>query len=206
MRVLLVHGLARTRWSMRRLAKALERDGHVTSCFGYSARSESIQEVEERLRLAIEALQGAEPYALVGHSLGGLLLRKIVAEGPSLHPRMLILLASPNQAPRLAPRASKWWPFRWWTGDARSALSDFARFGALPPLRCEVRVVAGTRGWSGTLDPFGGEPNDGVVALTEAALPGHGVDLTVRASHTFIMNNRRVVDYVRQELAHGAGN
>jgi hypothetical protein len=51
---------------------------------------------------------------------------------------------------------------------------------------------------------FGGAPNDGVVAVEEARLDADAGLVEVRASHTFMMNNRQVRAVVRELLAGAA--
>jgi hypothetical protein len=62
-------------------------------------------------------------------------------------------------------------------------------------------VIAGTKGWPRALSLFGGAPNDGVVAVEEARLDAGAALIEVRASHTFMMNNRQVRAAVRDLLA-----
>jgi hypothetical protein len=67
-----------------------------------------------------------------------------------------------------------------------------------------MTVIAGTRGWPTALSLFGGEPNDGVVAVAETALAPGTDTIQVPASHTFMMNNRRVRAIVRDVLTRAA--
>lgn len=112
-RVLLVHGLGRTPLSLVLLARRLQRENYRPESFGYYAFAESHQRIQERLvrRLKSVANEGA-PVGLVGHSLGGLLLRQAVAQVPELQVRNLIMLGTPNQPPRMARRAKQWRAFR----------------------------------------------------------------------------------------------
>ncbi|WP_348240920.1 esterase/lipase family protein, partial [Salmonella enterica] len=64
------------------------------------------------------------PVGLVGHSLGGLLLRQVVAEQPDLPVRHLVMLGSPNRPPRLARSAWDWWLFRRLAGECGAFLAD----------------------------------------------------------------------------------
>ena len=66
---------------------------------------------------------------------------------------------------------------------------------ALPALDIPITVVAGTAGPRHPKGPFAQEPNDGVVALSEAHLAG----ATLKALphlHTFLMNSARVADLI----------
>ena len=106
MRVLLVHGLARSPLSLAILAERLRRAGHRPQFFGYLPLAESYAHVLRRLVRRLRGLAAdGEPVGLVGHSLGGLLLRHALPFVPNLHVHHLVMLGVPNQPPRLAPRA-----------------------------------------------------------------------------------------------------
>ena len=104
LQVLLVHGMARTPLSLRRLAHELSRAGYAVHLTGYVAAFEAFDRMVARVydRL-FQLAKGDQPYVAVGHSLGGLLLRVALARTPPLPrlPRHLIMLGPPNQSPRV---------------------------------------------------------------------------------------------------------
>ncbi len=192
MRVLLIHGLGRTPLSLFALANYLGRRGHRTGSFGYVCAVESFSAIRGRLqaRMREMAVDGTA-YALCGHSLGGLLALSTFADfgDPPRGPSALITLGTPLQPPRLARRFmdSAW--FRLATGNGGQLLADPRFFASLPiPLIPWLRIV-GTGGPTGWPSPFGDEPNDGVVALDEAARAGAPPTVLVDAIHTFLMNS-----------------
>ena len=77
------------------------------------------EEIVGKLRDRLIAMAGDE-YIVIGHSLGGILLRSAVATLPAgvRRPRRIIMLATPNHSPRLARRfgAALW--YRAINGDA----------------------------------------------------------------------------------------
>jgi hypothetical protein len=79
--VLMVHGLARTPLSLVWLARGLKRAGYRPVHFGYLALAESHGRIRERLRSRLSSLAAGGRYAIVAHSLGGLLVRAALAEG-----------------------------------------------------------------------------------------------------------------------------
>ncbi len=188
--VLLVHGMARTPASLLRLGLALRRAGWRPAWLGYVAALEPFDAIRARLRRRLEALAAAgAPYAVVGHSLGGLLTRAALAGWPSALPRPhhLVMLGTPNRSPRLARRLARTWPYRLVNGDCGQRLADPAFFDALPPAAVPVTLVVGTAGPVGRWSPFGEDQNDGVVAVEETVLAG-AATLLLPVRHTFMMN------------------
>jgi len=203
MRVLLVHGLGRTPASLWGLSRALREAGHEPGFVGYVAAVERFEAIRSRVRrqLMSAAASGA-PYAAVGHSLGGLLVRAALADWPGALPlpACLIMLGTPNQSPRLARRLQRFWPYRLAMGEAGQLLARPAFFAELPDLPVPGTVVAGVRGIGGRWSPFGEEPNDGIVALSET-LPCEGLPVVeVPAAHAFLMNHPAVRRLVTEAL------
>jgi pimeloyl-ACP methyl ester carboxylesterase len=203
MRVLLVHGLGRTPASLWGLSRALREAGHEPGFVGYVAAVERFEAIRSRVRrqLVSAAASGA-PYAAVGHSLGGLLVRAALADWPSALPlpARLIMLGTPNRSPRLARRLQRFWPYRLAMGEAGQLLARPAFFAELPDLPVPGTVVAGVRGIGGRWSPFGEEPNDGIVALSETR-PCEGVPVVeVPAAHAFLMNHPAVRRLVTEAL------
>lgn len=205
MTVLLVHGLNRTSMSMAFLGRRLSRSGHRPEYFGYSPWTESQGRILSRLvrRLRKLATLGAE-VGLVGHSFGGLLLREASAQVPELRVRHLVMLGTPNQPPRLAAVIYKWLPFRILRGSCGQCLASPEWFERLPPLSSPYTVVAGTRGWRGRLSPFSGEPNDGIVAVSETVLGRDDEPVLLPVFHSFMMNSKSVHRLITVRLENGS--
>src|SRR5688500_1095775 len=103
MRVVLVHGVGRTPFSMFLLARSISRAGHQPEHFAYLPYLETYDRILARLVSRLGHLaESAEEVGLVGHSFGGLLLREAAARVPSLRVRHLVMLGTPNRRPRLA--------------------------------------------------------------------------------------------------------
>ena len=117
--ILLVHGLGRTPLSLFGLSAALRRAGSHTRFFGYSSTFEGVPRIVRRLAKRLRNLaRCGEPVGLVGHSLGGLLLRKALPAAPALRVHHLVFLGTPARPPRMARLAWKWFPpFRSFTRD-----------------------------------------------------------------------------------------
>lgn len=75
MHILFAHGMGRTPISGLPMLLRLRAKGLRVSLFSYSTALESFDAIRDRLRLRILQVAAQGDYALVGHSLGGVLLR-----------------------------------------------------------------------------------------------------------------------------------
>lgn len=177
---------------MARLARRLRRAGHAPESIGYLAALEPFERIRARVRARMLANPADQPYAAIGHSLGGLLLRAALADFPAgaALPRLLVTLGSPTRPPRLARRLRNVWLYRRLAGECGQLLADERFLATLFMPAIPYTAIAGTRGWPGQGGPFEGAANDGVVAVDET-VAGHLVEhLHVPAFHTFLMNDR----------------
>ncbi|MDP3583891.1 MAG: alpha/beta hydrolase [Thiobacillus sp.] len=201
MKLILIHGMGRTPLSMLRLRRRLRRAGHHAILFGYSPTFETLQGASGRLARLIERRVGSAPYALVGHSLGSVIIRATLARLAGQMPAACFFLAPPMGACKAARFFSRFWLYKRVMGEMGRLLAseDFMRGLPLPPGR--VRIYAGTAGPRAAWFPFGMEANDGILSVAEAT--GHCAAATVRvpALHTFIMNSAPVVDDMIRSLA-----
>jgi hypothetical protein len=139
-----------------------------------------------------------EDYVLVGHSLGGVLLRASIAALPdSVHrPRHLFLLGSPSRASRLAKSLSSNPIFRLFCGDCGQRLASDSAMAAIAPSSVPSTAIFGTCSLPALLDPFPGEVNDGVVAYSEIDAAWLTHKLPVHRLHSFLPFERTVVNAV----------
>jgi hypothetical protein len=185
---LLVHGLSRTPLSLFPLAGVVRRAGLRTHFFGYSCAVEPFHHIVRRLASVLRRLR---PGFIFAHSLGGLLSRFALEQAPLPDLRQLVMLGTPNRPPRMAEHFWKWLPFRWVSAQGGRFLATPADYDRLPPTTVPCTVIAGTAGPVGRFSPFGFEPNDGVVAVSETELPGAARHL-VPAWHTWMMAHPQV--------------
>lgn len=203
MQLLLVHGMGRTAFSMRRLAQHLRSAGRPVELFGYLTAVESFDRIVGRVQQRIQSLAARGPYAVVGHSLGGLLVRVAVARSSLAltPPAHLIMLGTPNQPSRLARRYRRYWPYRWINGECGQVLAGEQLYAELPPLSIPYTIIAGTGGRCGRSSPFGSDPNDGVVAVGETLVSPADQPIMLPVRHTFMMNDGRVWATIQAVLA-----
>lgn len=118
MKILFVHGLGATPFDCFPTFVRLRRLGYKTSAFSYFASFQSLDSINVRLlnRFAELAAEGA--YAVIGHSLGGVLVRDILMRLPAgiNQPKHLFLLGSPMIATRMNKHLSTFGVYRLLSG------------------------------------------------------------------------------------------
>lgn len=181
MHAIFVHGLGRTPVSGFPMLATLRRAGIRCQTLGYLAAIEPVDAIVRRLGKHIARLPANEPYVLIGHSLGGVIIRTLLSTSPppSQLPAHVFLLGSPVQPARLAVKLKTNPLFRLFSGDAGQLLGSAPRMAAIDEptsLGIPCTVIKGTGGMpTGTkgrkLPPFYGEENDGVVAISEVTAP-----------------------------------
>ena len=201
LQVLFVHGMGRSSASGWLLLRQLRRAGLKTASFGYSVSRESFSEIASRLSEEIGSLLAEGELVLVGHSLGGVLLREALSALPRQRARVrhLFLLGSPVQSSRLAKRLSGNVVFRLVTRDCGRLIGSAERMAAIGAPRVPTTGVAGIRG-VGASGPFGQEPNDCVVSVSEVSAGWLQDQILVPVVHTLLPSSRRVAAVILQTL------
>ncbi len=199
MHVVLIHGQGRTPMSMTLLGWRLRRWGYQTVYFGYAGFAESFDTITQRFIQTVQHRIDPQPYAIVAHSLGGIITRAGLSALIENPPKHLVMLAPPNQPSQMAKKLRPNALYKLTTGDSGQKLGDDGFYKTLPLPNVPTTVIAGTKGWHGRLSPFGEEINDTLVSLQEARLEGCEV-IQVPAVHSLIMNSRDVAQIVAEIL------
>ncbi|WP_223578931.1 alpha/beta fold hydrolase [Kangiella taiwanensis] len=206
--VILIHGMGRSRRSMKKLERYLRHKGYVTYNRSYPSTVANVE------RSAVHYINSAlanisrdeiSKIHFVTHSLGGLLVRYYLTHHKIKQVGRIVMLAPPNNGSEVAERYRDHFWYRWMTGAPGQQLhkNDNPLLNKLRPLEAEVGVIAGTR----SSDPwfnhvFKGE-HDGKVSVNDTKLSEMKDLITVDHGHTFIMNKRKVKRHIVNFLAHG---
>ena len=209
MHILFVHGMGRTPLSGQRMLYKLRKQGLHTSSFLYVAALQKFESIEHRLISRIEELAASDDYVLVGHSLGGVLLRSAVNKlqvGTTL-PVHMFLLGSPIRASSIARKLSKRLVYKFLTGDCGKVLSSESRMlsiGTSKVKQTNITNIIGVRGLKGRFSPFGVELNDGVVSVSETSAPWIKDEVHVPVNHTLLPSSSIVARLITDRLSkHG---
>lgn len=202
MQALFVHGMGRSPISGLPLLWRLRRHGLSTSTFGYFTSVESFGHIRRRLVAKMASMASVGPYLLIGHSLGGVLLRSALEslEADTPRPHRLFLLGSPVQPPRLARKLRPSPIYRALAGDCGQLLASGERMATIGMPQVQTTAVIGERTLPWMKDPFEGESNDGVVAMSEVCADWLEDRVYVNVSHTLLPSSRAVGDVILNRL------
>jgi pimeloyl-ACP methyl ester carboxylesterase len=202
MQALFVHGMGRSPSSGWPMLWHLKRAGLVTSVFGYAVSREDFDSIRTRLAAKIRLLAARGDYILIGHSLGGVLLRAAVNSLPreTRQARRLFLLGSPLQPARLGQPFYSHPVYRLLTRDCGQLLGSAARMAGIGPVDVPTTSVAGTRGPGGKRGPFAGEANDGVLTVSEVSAQWITDQVHLETIHTLLPSSRDVAQVILQRI------
>jgi pimeloyl-ACP methyl ester carboxylesterase len=200
---LLVHGLGRTPCSLFGLASELRRDGHATQFFAYSPTFEPLPRILHRLTSRLQAFADrGEAVGLVGHSLGGLLLRSALVRVPELRVTHLVMMGTPNRPPRIAAFMWRWRLFRLVTRECGRFLASPDAILKLPTPAVPYTLIAGAAGPHALFH----EPNDGIVTVNETRIADADEPRLVPGYHSFLMDHSATRRLVRTALKCSSGS
>ncbi len=202
--VLLVHGLGRSRASFRGLERALKDAGYDVAGIGYPSTRRSLADNAETLEALLRDLSGVRRVSFVTHSLGGLLVRELLARDAVWRDRIaveaVVMIAPPSQGSAMADVLQYVPPINWllWRGlfDATSAHA-----GTLPVPDVPFGIVAAGRGSIG-YNPLLEGDDDIIVRVAETRLDGAADWVRVRAPHAVVMNRSQTIAAVMSFLEH----
>lgn len=197
--VVLVHGMGRSSLSMIPLSWTLERAGYRVVNWGYSSVCCGIETLSARLErdLVDELGSGTGRVHFVGHSLGNILIRRVIASG-GVAPDIgrVVMLAPPNQGSHTADRLAE--PLGW----LLKPLPELQTTAAWDdpdlaiPEEVQVGIIAGEY--------------DGKVSVPETRLDGMDERVVLPATHSFLMYrrdvHRMILEYLRAGTFDAAPN
>ena len=199
--MVLVHGLWMSGKEMFLLRRRLEAHGYRVYQFYYRTVGRDLKKNAERLNNYLAKHVEGETVHLVAHSLGGLVVRRLLHDFPNQRPGRVVTLGTPHQGSYVAHRASRRGPLRYLLGMCLPAL-----IGRVPRWhgQRELGSMAGTLSFGLGLF-FRGvpRPNDGTVAVSETQLAGSSDHLVLHAGHFGLLYSRYAAFQTDYFLQHG---
>lgn len=194
-----LHGLGRTKLAMWLLARRLEALGYEVTNLGYFGPAGLERSVEQIATQLAERGLDQGPLDFVTHSMGGIVVRALIALD-RVQVRRLVQLAPPNRGAWIADRMRRLPLLGGIPAFRDLGQSDQALASGLGPAPAEVEVgvVAGrsTSGWLGA-------EGDGVVRVAETELAGARDWILLPHFHTMVMNGKDTLAEVDHFLRAG---
>ena len=199
--VVLLHGLGRSARSMAGLGKRLAAEGYDVVNLAYPSRRHAPEALMGHVSAEIRAhVREDQRLHFVTHSLGGILVRAMLAEKAPPNLGRTVMLAPPNKGSEVADLLGERQPFRWMLGPTLPRLNTRAESfpRQLPAAEFELGVIAGNRHVNPLSAALVASPNDGIVSVESTRIDGMTDFMVVNRSHTFIM----YAPEVKEEVAH----
>jgi hypothetical protein len=188
------------------MAWALGRAGYRVINWRYPSTQAPIAELSARLErdLGPALRRAAGPVHFVTHSMGGIVLRRFLADVALPAAGRVVMLAPPNQGSEVVDKLRDWWLFRRATGPAGTELATGPGGPSdLPGIPVELGIIAGSRPANPVFSRWIGRANDGKVAVARTMLPGMTDFLVLDHGHTWLAWQPGVWRQVRHFLAAG---
>jgi pimeloyl-ACP methyl ester carboxylesterase len=202
--IVFVHGAIVRGWEMAPLRARLRQLGYGTRQFVYRSLTRGLDENVARLGDFLAASEG-DTIHVVGHSMGGVLLRRLFETQPDPRPGRLVAIGSPFLDCWVGRRFDRVHP---WIGPlliGRTVKDHISR-----PIDSKWRgsrdigILAGTYPFGiGAVFQSHPRPSDGVVLLEETRLVGATDHLAIRLNHFGMLFSKRCTALIARFLATG---
>ncbi len=205
--VILLHGILRSASSFTPLKKSLEEAGYLVFAANYPSTKITIEQAAADLQKIIDSLEGVETIHLVGHSMGGLVIRAWfgLPGSESIAQQLIgkvVMLGTPNHGAELADFFDKFPPFHWLFGKAGSQLRTMDEtIDKLPIPTVPFGVIAGARGSdSNGYNPMIPGDDDGTVTVASTNLEGMTDFYSFPCLHLYLMRDKRAITAIENFL------
>ncbi len=194
--VLLVHGILRSTGTFSALEKALIGAGLDAVAISYPSSRSTIEEHAEELARLLDRQEGTETVSFVTHSMGGLVVRHLLARDGAWKRRIkvhrVVMIAPPNRGSAIARLLADVPAYRLVTGAAGQQLTPQA-VARIPMLDHPFAIIAGGKGDDGGFNPLLPGDDDGTVGVAETRLEGATDFLVVPEIHALISNHQETI-------------
>jgi pimeloyl-ACP methyl ester carboxylesterase len=201
--VVLVHGLWMHGIAMSLMRRRLERDGYRVFAYSYPSVRLTFAENTARLARYLRGV-GALRSHFVAHSLGGIIVLRMLEEASDVVPGRVILAGTPVAGCHTARSLVRLPGGRTALGRSMVEWMEPGRLACASG--CEIGVIAGRQplGAGRLVAPDLPVPHDGAVSVEETRLPGMRDHVVLNVSHSGMLVSRAVGHQVDAFLRDGA--
>jgi triacylglycerol lipase len=205
--VVILHGMGRTRLSMKYLAERFHQQGYKVLNLAYPSTRRSIAEVAEQLHgeLQVHRVADAGKVHFVTHSAGGIVVRAYLKRHRPSNLGRIVMLSPPNQGSEVADRLRNNFVYQWATGPAGQELGtdEAGTPNRLGPVDFPLGVITGDKSSNPLFSTWISGRDDGKVSVQSARVEGMSDFLVIPRTHTFIMRSPKVAAQIVHFLEHG---
>ena len=193
--VLLVHGIGRGPATFGALPDKLRKAGLEARAISYPSTRASIEAHAAQLERLLQRLDGVDEVSFVTHSMGGVIMRQLLAGDGAwksrIVPGRLVMIAPPNQGSIIAQTLQPAWPYKLVYGAAGQQLTP-AKVASLPAPDIPFGIIAGGLGNSKGYNPLVPGDDDGTVAIDETRLEGAKDFMVLPGLHGFVARSPEI--------------
>ena len=204
--VVLLHGLARSKKSMNKMAIYLKACGYRVINIGYPSTSAPIEQLEKDLFKKLNPqIKNETTVHFVTHSMGGIILRHYLAHHSITNLGQVVMLAPPSQGSEIPDKLGRIFLFKWINGPAGNQLGTGSDSipNQLPPPNFPLGIIAGDRSVNLILSLLIPGPDDGKVSLARVKPKTYTDYIQIHATHPFISKNKTAIQQTIYFLNHG---
>ncbi|MBU0680300.1 MAG: alpha/beta hydrolase [Proteobacteria bacterium] len=204
--VILLHGLARTDSSMKKLESELLKENFRPINVKYPSREDAIEVLaEETIPPALAQCSPEEEVNFVTHSMGGILVRQYLSQHEITNLNHVVMLGPPNKGSEVVDKLGDFPGFHFLNGDAGMQLGtgEMSVPNKLGKANFDVGIIAGTRSINLILSMLIPSTDDGKISIERTKLEGMHDHLEMPVTHPFMMKNDDVIAQVIYYLKNG---
>ncbi len=206
--VMLLHGFGSVPGTMWPLAQRLSRSGYKTTTPFYPSWRMGLGPVAARLQAALSEFADSVdgPVHLVGHSMGGLIIRALIRRHRPANLGKVVMLGTPNGGSEIADMFAQS-RLRVVLGNAAPALvtrRDAELLALLGEVDYPAGIIAGNRAmidgpWASMLP----RPHDGKVSVAATHIEGEADHITLPITHALLPYHGEAQRQAEHFLRHG---
>jgi pimeloyl-ACP methyl ester carboxylesterase len=209
--VVLLHGLARSDASFKKMERSLQDEAYTTCNISYPSTKYPVEKlvsdfVLPKIKRCVKGKH--ETVNFVTHSMGGIVVRYLATQEHPFKIGRVVMLSPPNKGSEVVDTLGDLWLFQAINGPAGLQLSTSNESlpNTLGEPDFELGIITGNQSINLILSSMIDGDNDGKVSVKSARLEGMKDFLVIEATHPFIMNNDIAIEQTKYFLKNAVFN